>query len=193
VSEKSSVEGKLGAGATGIARKASTRRGEKDEKELPSRPVTGGSITGDATLNGHHHTAERPMTMVVPAPVSADPGTHSASSSLLHLADHARRAARTPSPSPGRSRGREDHIVHGPDGDREDVEGVFERWSPLGVRFEIHIVKVRATTTLAQPCVLMPSFQVPILPLRGVQFRRVAGDGWQYHMLARRVLAELKL
>jgi len=136
----------------GLARKASTRRGEKDERELPSRPVTGGSITGDATLNGHHHTAERPMTMVVPAPVSADPGTHSASSSLLHLADHARRAARTPSPSPGRSRGREDHIVHGPDGDREDVEGVFERWSPLGVRFEIHIVKVRATTTLAQPC-----------------------------------------
>ncbi|KAH7098524.1 kinase-like domain-containing protein [Auriculariales sp. MPI-PUGE-AT-0066] len=57
----------------------------------------------------------------------------------------------------------------------QHVEGVFERWSPLGVRFEIHIVKV------------------PILPLHGVQFRRVAGDGWQYHMLARRVLAELKL
>jgi len=89
--------------------------------------------------------------------------------------------------------GREGHIVHRPDGDREDVEGVFERWSPLGVRFEIHIVKVRATTTLAQPRTLMHGFQVPILPLRGVQFRRVAGDGWQYHMLARRVLAELKL
>ena len=134
----SSVECKLSAGATGIARKASTRRGEKDEKGLPSRPVTGGSInghgsstpianTGDATLNGHHHTAERLMAMVVPAFTSADPGTHSASSSLWHLAVHARRAERTPSPSPGCSSGREGHIVHRPNGDREIVEGVFDK------------------------------------------------------------------
>jgi len=104
VSEKSSVEDKLSVGATGIASTASTRRGENDEKELPSRPVTSGSIdghrsstpianTGDATLNGHHHITERPTTTVVPTSVSADPGTHSASSSPLHLADHARRAA----------------------------------------------------------------------------------------------------
>ncbi|KAJ6510726.1 hypothetical protein C8R45DRAFT_892246 [Mycena sanguinolenta] len=45
----------------------------------------------------------------------------------------------------------------------------------LGVRFEINIVKV------------------PWLPLHGIQFRRAGGDGWQYHMLARRVLTELKL
>ncbi|KAJ7025161.1 Pkinase-domain-containing protein, partial [Mycena alexandri] len=45
----------------------------------------------------------------------------------------------------------------------------------LGVRFEINIVKV------------------PWLPLHGIQFRRAGGDGWQYQMLARRVLTELKL
>jgi len=120
--------------------------------------------TKDATLNGHHHTAERPMpmTMVVAAPASTDPGMHSASSSLLHLADHARRVARTPSLSPRCSGCRESEIVHRPDGDREDVEGVFERWSHLGARFEIRIVKVRAKTTLAQLRALMPGFQVAI-------------------------------
>ncbi|KAF8530212.1 Pkinase-domain-containing protein [Hysterangium stoloniferum] len=45
----------------------------------------------------------------------------------------------------------------------------------LAVRFEINIVKV------------------PWLPFHGIQFRRVGGDGWQYQMLARRVLTELKL
>lgn len=45
----------------------------------------------------------------------------------------------------------------------------------LAVRFEVNIVKV------------------PWLPLHGIQFRRVGGDGWQYQMLARRVLTELKL
>jgi len=45
----------------------------------------------------------------------------------------------------------------------------------LCVRFEVNIVKV------------------PWLPLHGIQFRRVGGDAWQYQMLARRVLTELKL
>ncbi|KAK7682030.1 hypothetical protein QCA50_014994 [Cerrena zonata] len=45
----------------------------------------------------------------------------------------------------------------------------------LAVRFEINLVKV------------------PWLPLHGIQFRRLTGDGWQYHTLARRVLTELKL
>ncbi|KAH7906248.1 hypothetical protein BJ138DRAFT_1016529 [Hygrophoropsis aurantiaca] len=45
----------------------------------------------------------------------------------------------------------------------------------LSVRFEINIIKV------------------PWLPLHGIQFRRAGGDGWQYQMLARRVLTELKL
>jgi len=56
-------------------------------------------------------------------------------------------------------------------------EDVFESIGAnrLSVRFEINIVKV------------------PLLPLHGLQFRRASGDGWQYHMLARRVLTELKL
>ncbi|VDB92009.1 unnamed protein product, partial [Peniophora sp. CBMAI 1063] len=45
----------------------------------------------------------------------------------------------------------------------------------LAVRFEVNVVKV------------------PWLPLHGLQFRRAGGDGWQYQMLARRVLTELKL
>ncbi|KAK2461106.1 hypothetical protein APHAL10511_006885 [Amanita phalloides] len=54
---------------------------------------------------------------------------------------------------------------------------VFENvgHNKLGVRFEINIVKVQW------------------LPLNGIQFRRASGDGWQYQMLARRVLTELKL
>ncbi|KAK0471084.1 CAMK/CAMKL/Kin1 protein kinase [Armillaria novae-zelandiae] len=54
---------------------------------------------------------------------------------------------------------------------------VFETMgnNSLCVRFEINIVKV------------------PWLPLHGIQFRRASGDGWQYQMLARRVLTELKL
>lgn len=30
--------------------------------------------------------------------------------------------------------------------------------------------------------------QVPVLPLHGIQFRRVGGDGWQYQMLAKAIL-----
>ncbi|THU90605.1 Pkinase-domain-containing protein [Dendrothele bispora CBS 962.96] len=54
---------------------------------------------------------------------------------------------------------------------------VFESMgnNSLSVRFEINVVKV------------------PWLPLHGIQFRRAGGDGWQYQMLARRVLTELKL
>ncbi|PPQ77800.1 hypothetical protein CVT25_015294 [Psilocybe cyanescens] len=57
--------------------------------------------------------------------------------------------------------------------DRELFESMGN--NSLSVRFEINIVKV------------------PWLPLHGIQFRRAGGDGWQYQMLARRVLTELKL
>ncbi|KAJ3875360.1 CAMK/CAMKL/Kin1 protein kinase [Lentinula edodes] len=57
--------------------------------------------------------------------------------------------------------------------DREVFETMGN--NSLSVRFEINIVKV------------------PWLPLHGIQFRRASGDGWQYQMLARRVLTELKL
>ncbi|KAF7305453.1 Non-specific serine/threonine protein kinase [Mycena chlorophos] len=57
--------------------------------------------------------------------------------------------------------------------DRETFDAMAH--NALGVRFEINVVKV------------------PLLPLHGIQFRRAGGDGWQYQMLARRVLTELKL
>ncbi|KAI0049113.1 Pkinase-domain-containing protein [Auriscalpium vulgare] len=57
--------------------------------------------------------------------------------------------------------------------DRHVFESIGQ--NTLSVRFEINIVKV------------------PWLPLHGIQFRRTSGDGWQYQMLARRVLTELKL
>ncbi|KAJ4490606.1 CAMK/CAMKL/Kin1 protein kinase [Lentinula aciculospora] len=57
--------------------------------------------------------------------------------------------------------------------DREVFESMGNH--SLSVRFEINIVKL------------------PWLPLHGIQFRRTSGDGWQYQMLARRVLTELKL
>ncbi|KAJ9107625.1 hypothetical protein QFC21_001085 [Naganishia friedmannii] len=47
--------------------------------------------------------------------------------------------------------------------------------SALLVKFEISIVKV------------------PWLGLHGIQFRRMGGDGWQYQMLAKRILVEMKL
>ncbi|KAK4684868.1 serine/threonine protein kinase KIN1/2, partial [Tremellales sp. Uapishka_1] len=47
--------------------------------------------------------------------------------------------------------------------------------SHLIVRFEINVVKV------------------PWLPLHGIQFRRVGGDGWQYQMLAKTILREMRL
>ncbi|KAK1926273.1 hypothetical protein DB88DRAFT_481296 [Papiliotrema laurentii] len=49
------------------------------------------------------------------------------------------------------------------------------RGSSLIVRFEIYVVKV------------------PWLPLHGIQFRRVGGDGWQYQMLAKTILKEMRL
>ena len=58
--------------------------------------------------------------------------------------------------------------------DRETFEAIGKT-SRMGVRFEINVIKV------------------PWLPLHGIQFRRASGDGWQYQMLARRVLTELKL
>jgi hypothetical protein len=62
----------------------------------------------------------------------------------------------------------------------------------LSVRFEINIVKVRVPPSQCQIFLICRS-KVPMLPLHGIQFRRASGDGWQYQMLARRVLTELKL
>jgi len=105
-----------------------TKRREGREGAVQSanrRSSTPIASIGGATRNGHHHIAEQPVAIVVLASASADPGTRSASPSLL--ADHARPAARTLSPSHGRSRDCGGHIIHRPDGDCEEVDGVLER------------------------------------------------------------------
>ena len=56
------------------------------------------------------------------------------------------------------------------------ADGSAPNHSDMIVRFEIFIVK-------------MPW----LLNVRGLQFRRVSGDAWQYQMLAKRVLQEIKL
>jgi serine/threonine protein kinase KIN1/2 len=73
--------------------------------------------------------------------------------------------------------------------DREVFESMGN--NTLSVRFEINIVKVSLSPLYAWLRLMF--VQVPWLPLHGIQFRRVGGDGWQYQMLARRVLTELKL
>jgi hypothetical protein len=35
--------------------------------------------------------------------------------------------------------------------------------------------------------------QVAWVGLNGIQFRRIGGDGWQYQMLAKRILVEMRL
>ncbi len=72
---------------------------------------------------------------------------------------------------------------------------VFETMgnNSLCVRFEINIVKVSLSFLVDVGRCSMCMLQVPWLPLHGIQFRRASGDGWQYQMLARRVLTELKL
>lgn len=74
--------------------------------------------------------------------------------------------------------------------------------SDMVVRFEVMVIKVRSlpfvatvqTKELADTrCLCLLLKQVPWLPLHGVQFRRVGGNAWQYSMLAKRILTELKL
>jgi hypothetical protein len=78
------------------------------------------------------------------------------------------------------------------------TEDLFEmtKSSNMVVRFEIMIVKVCSSVyieVLRYKLTSPPALQVPLIPLHGIQFRRIAGDGWQYQMLARRVLTELRL
>lgn len=69
--------------------------------------------------------------------------------------------------------------------------------SALLVRFEISIVKVCVSIlrlcARAQTSTFAPILQVTWLGLNGIQFRRIGGDGWQYQMLAKRILVEMRL
>ncbi|WVQ76485.1 hypothetical protein IAR50_006153 [Cryptococcus sp. DSM 104548] len=74
--------------------------------------------------------------------------------------------------------GRRHTVNSGRDEDEVDAWALAQggsAGSSLIVRFEIFVVKV------------------PVLPLHGIQFRRVGGDGWQYQMLAKAILREMRL
>ncbi|TFK51224.1 Pkinase-domain-containing protein [Heliocybe sulcata] len=162
-------------------------RSEKDreaaadkEKELPSRPSgnmltattsSGSSSFFNVSSNAHTVVAE-PQSIASDAastlgPEDATPRSTSPAPSKV-LPPIPRDHASTPQSSPR---------IPTPLPTGEVDRDIFETigTNTLAVRFEINIVKV------------------PWLPLHGIQFRRAGGDGWQYQMLARRVLTELKL
>jgi len=158
----------------------STSHKEKEkDKEIPGRPSGGSAASpgaGPATFNATQSSGSSSFFNVSSNAPTVHADDHSGT---LHAEDSPRR-----SHSPARSKnlppiprdfGAVAAAAPFPTGevDREVLESVGR--NTLSVRFEINIVKV------------------PWLPLHGIQFRRVGGDGWQYQMLARRVLTELKL
>ncbi|KAH9955992.1 KA1 domain/Ssp2 C-terminal domain-containing protein [Russula dissimulans] len=166
----------------GRAGEASVNGKEKEtEKELPSRPSGGGGGSGFGATQSSGSSSFFNVSSNSPT-VHADNN----SSVTINAEDLPRRSH---SPVRGKNlppipRGfggvaaspqQQQQPMNLPTGevDREVFESVGQNM--LSVRFEINIVKV------------------PWLPLHGIQFRRAGGDGWQYQMLAQRVLMELRL
>ncbi|KAF8329805.1 uncharacterized protein EI90DRAFT_2996982 [Cantharellus anzutake] len=174
-----------------IARKVSRlsfgRKGK--EKELPERPesvVTAleERAPSSSKLNEAGNVSDGASTNGQGAPLSSTRSTNSLDSQKLI----AETFASPPTPSPHSQNSKSlppvprDHNAtptpsSNPAAPKQFNEVTFESTAKnvLCVRFEISIVKV------------------PFLPLHGLQFRRIGGDAWQYQMLARRVLTELKL
>ncbi|OCH90369.1 Pkinase-domain-containing protein [Obba rivulosa] len=154
---------------------------EPKDKELPSRPSGGTILSATASSasssffhvssNAHTATADPARSDTIDAisaslPEDLNPPISQSPAKPKILPPIPRDFAASPQPT-----------LPPPLPTGEVNTDVFETLGakPLAVRFEINIVKV------------------PMLPLHGIQFRRVAGDAWQYHELARRVLTELKL
>ncbi|KZW01457.1 Pkinase-domain-containing protein [Exidia glandulosa HHB12029] len=163
-----------------------SRTGVDTDKELPPRPSISVSRSGSSFLNIGGIASAGPAS---PAGPGADDDARSQRSGIL-LNGHQSNGNGTLSTSASRSASptksrfvppiprdfAASPVLDRPPTVLEKAPPVFEDSSnPLGVRFEVHVVKV------------------PLLPLHGIQFRRVSGDAWQYQMLARRVLTELKL
>ncbi|TFY69042.1 hypothetical protein EVJ58_g628 [Rhodofomes roseus] len=171
-----------------VARKTSklsfgTNRSAKDkektpetkEKELPSRPSGGTILSATASSasssffqvssDAHKNAPQENVRSESPLPTDDTTPRPTSPTKSKILPPIPRDFAASPQPTLGAL----------PTG--EVAPEVFESLgaNSLAVRFEINVVKV------------------PWLPLHGLQFRRSGGDGWQYGMLARRVLTELKL
>ncbi|KAI8977805.1 Pkinase-domain-containing protein [Trametes punicea] len=155
------------------------RERDAKDKELPSRP-SGGTIlstTASSASSSFFHVSSNTHTATV------EPARSDTLENMVTAAEES--APRSQSPTKGknlppipRDFAASPHstlLSPLPTGavDADVFESIGA--NSLAVRFEINVVKV------------------PWLPLHGIQFRRLSGDGWQYHMLARRVLTELKL
>ncbi|KAI0821802.1 Pkinase-domain-containing protein [Trametes gibbosa] len=154
------------------------RERDAKDKELPSRPSGGTTLstTASSASSSFFHVSSNTHTATVEA---------ARSDTLENVGAAEESAPRSQSPTKGKNlppiprdfAASPQPTLLSPLPTGEVDHSVFESIgaNSLAVRFEINVVKV------------------PWLPLHGIQFRRLSGDGWQYHMLARRVLTELKL
>ncbi|KAI9068945.1 Pkinase-domain-containing protein [Trametes sanguinea] len=155
------------------------RERDAKDKELPSRPSGGTTLstTASSASSSFFHVSSNAHTATV------EPARSDTLENMAAAADES--APRPQSPTKGKNlppiprdfAPSPQPTLLSPLPTGEIDPDVFESIgnNSLAVRFEINVVKV------------------PWLPLHGIQFRRLGGDGWQYHMLARRVLTELKL
>ncbi|BGO96863.1 Serine/threonine-protein kinase [Rhodotorula toruloides] len=89
------------------------------------------------------------------------------------------------------------HSVQGDAGSRPGTAGTVQpsTQQPPASRFD----PLASTSTSQNKSDMIVRFEIflvkmPLLPgIHGLQFRRIGGDAWQYQMLARRVLQEMKL
>ncbi|KAH9942815.1 Pkinase-domain-containing protein [Amylocystis lapponica] len=154
-----------------VGKNSKDRDREQKDKDLPSRP-SGGTIlsaTASSASSSFFHVSSNAHTATVEG---ARPETLETTNGQ---SDEPSVKGKILPPIPRDFAASPQPIINLPTGEVD--QDVFETigQNSLAVRFEINIVKV------------------PWLPLHGIQFRRAGGDGWQYHMLARRVLTELKL
>ncbi|KAF8346312.1 hypothetical protein F5887DRAFT_883567 [Amanita rubescens] len=154
---------------------------KEKEKEAPGRPSVGTTLTATPSsgsssffnVSSNNHTVVHGDYSANGAngPSADGPETPGSRPSTIGkgkmLPPIPRDSTSNRAPSPLHS------LSQAPTGEVDAFDNVGN--NKLGVRFEINIVKVQW------------------LPLNGIQFRRASGDGWQYQMLARRVLTELKL
>ncbi|KAF5345019.1 hypothetical protein D9758_010425 [Tetrapyrgos nigripes] len=155
---------------------------DKDRGEHPGRPSGGTTLTATPSTGSSsffnvssHHTvvdAETRSTAGASATLPASPSTEIDITPASPTSGSPSHQSKNLPPIP-----RDFARSPSPMPSGQVPSDVFESMgnNSLSVRFEINIVKV------------------PWLPLHGIQFRRAGGDGWQYQMLARRVLTELKL
>ncbi|KAH9955988.1 KA1 domain/Ssp2 C-terminal domain-containing protein [Russula dissimulans] len=165
----------------GRAGEASVNGKEKEtEKELPSRPSGGGGGPGFGATQSSGSSSFFNVSSNAPTVHADDNNSVTINAEDSPRQSHSPARGKNLPPIPRDVGGvaaspQQQQPMNLPTGevDREVFESVGQ--NTLSVRFEINIVKV------------------PWLPLHGIQFRRAGGDGWQYQMLAQRVLTELKL